>query len=443
MRFGIKSYPFTIPGTVITLLVLYLFGTGYIRSDYQSVFIALSFFFIVMVLFSWCFYFSGKYFFNEIDFRSNGVISTSEHDKNSQMVLFEEKPPVFYRYSMIMRGRFHAAGKSFPYFRRYSSDRDGKIVFSLRIKSPGSLEVGTEYYLEDIFGFVRIKCSSGGRKSFNIAAGNPDEAYADSNDVPVSFEKNKKPDDNDYEKILMREYMRGDRSRDINWKASSKSNTMFTRISQGNDTEVKKINIIYFPDPLLFSDNLYRGFLVYRYMREYFRFYLYELFRKEGCLFNIFINGERTEVHDSKGIDLAVQNLSKPYIKGSPDADIYDETGSFIVFTESADKLSEIRHLFKKDDSVRFFYPETAVIDCEKRVSEGDNQGYYIQSRNFYYPGQGILTGAGYIFDMFRFTHGKYCEKYSHDPVSSDGNFRKIRIISPVSGTGNGRGRKA
>ncbi len=86
----------------------------------------------------------------------------------------------------------------------------------------------------------------------------------------------------------MREYMRGDRSRDINWKASSKSNTLYTKIAPGNDNEIRKINLVYAADPEIFKKDIFSGFLVHRFFREYFRFFVNDLLNIENYKFSNF-----------------------------------------------------------------------------------------------------------------------------------------------------------
>ena len=395
----LKKCPFTLPGTAALLTVLYVFGRGCADSDYQSNFIAFVFLLIFLVIFTAAFYFSSRFRLNETAVKSKGEISTSGSDRNFQSIVFEERPPVFFRYSAVIKGSFHTADKSFKYYKRYDSDRNGVIDFSYRLYSPGLLDSVCEYYLEDIFGLMRISCGESERNSVRIIPGLPVNASRNSRDSMSSLVKNKKPDENDFEKILMREYMTGDRSRDINWKASSKSNTLYTRIAPGNDNEVRKINFVYCPDPSLFDKNIYKGFLIFRFFREYFRYYINDLYSRENYKFSVFINGRKIQAEDRGSLDHVYRELAVPEIRNDFDKSIQETEGAFIVFCENPDHIENYKALFLHASGLRYFYPAVLTADLKgEKIMSGS--GYIIDGRNFESPGEGVFQGQSFIRSM-------------------------------------------
>ena len=433
MKNGKTLYPFTIPGTVIFTLVLYLFGYGYASSDYQSIFISAVFFTALVIITCVCWYFSSKNYLGKVIFKSSGTVTTSSSDINTQSIIFDAKPPLFFRYKTFIKGQFEVSGKSFRYRRSFASDREGRIEFSFNFNSPGLLKLNVSYYLEDIFGFTRIKCYPQDNKTIHAVPGIPELCFMDKKDPLISLEKNKKPDDNDYEKILMREYVSGDRSRDINWKASSKGNALYTKISPGNDTQIKKINIIYLSDPSVFDNNLYRGFLVYRYLREYFKYFIYNLFTSGNYKFNIFINGLKISAVDRSGLERAVRELSLPDIKNNFGNTITEEEGSFIVFSENPAVTEGINRILSSSSSVRFFYPEI-VYNQDKSIgelSENSFSGFGIKDAFFTTPGKGLNPGLRYHKDMrdFFLLKGRNAEYGIRDK-----NVRYVKIITGDNG---------
>ena len=427
MRQILKKYPFTLPGTAALLTVLFVMGKGYAVSDYQNIFIASVFFIIFLIIFLSAVYFSGKYSLNEISVKSKGEISSSGSDRNRQSIIFEEAPPVFFRYSSVIKGRFHTADKSFYYYKRYNSDRDGVIEFSFQFNSPGLLEVAYEYYLEDIFGLLRIGCGDSVKKQIQVLPGLPANAFKNSRDSMSSLVKNKKPDENDFEKILMREYMRGDRSRDINWKASSKSNTLYTRIAPGNDNEIKKINFVYCTDPSLFNKNIYKGLLVFRYFREYFRYFINNLYSIENYKFNVFINSRKISAEDKNSLDNVYRELSMPEIRNDFEKSIQDTSGSFIVFSESQDYLENLKPLFSHAAGVRYFYPE--IVKPEKEDKNALSHSYYaIEGRNIDSPGKGVFSGYTFLKSMRDF----YKTGVLENRISNDNDSRAVKIITAL-----------
>ena len=444
-----KYYPLTLPGTAAASAVLFLFGRGYADSDYQSLFIAAVFFIILLILASAAYYFSGKYYLNGISFKSRGEVSTSSYEKDIQNIFFEERPPLFFRYSCAIKGRFSVTGKSFFYYNRFISDKNGIIRFSYNFKSPGLLNASLYYYLEDIFGLFRIACSPPEVKKVRSVPGLPDEVEINRKDSLTSYVKNKKPDENDYEKILMREYMSGDRSRDINWKASSKSNTIYTRIAPGNDNQIKKINLVYCSDPGLFDKNTCRGFLVFRYFREYFRFLINNLFSTDNYKFIIYINGEKISADDRRGLESVYRELALPELRNDFEKSIHEEEGSFIVFCENPQKIEEIKSVFSNASGVKFFYPQIVnpVKSLDKsgslkefKSSAGSRpldspgeavkiqgrSGYRVNGSSFSTPGNGIYPGLRFFRDM-RYFYKSFSSNYEYTLNESDA--RSVEIV--------------
>ena len=420
IRRGIH-YPLTLPGTAAVLTVLFFFGKGYSDSDYQGIFISAVFFLVFLLLAAAGYFFAGKSSLSDVSIKSIGDISSSSRDKNVQKIIFGERPPVFFRYSSVLKGRFCVTGKSFPWFSRFNSDRNGLIEYSFNFSSPGLLELGTEYFIEDVFGIFRIPCAERETNSVRIVPGLPDNASVDTKDSLSSFVKNKKPDDNDYEKILMREYMRGDRSRDINWKASSKSNTLYTRIAPGNDTEIKKINIVYVSDPDLFKDSIYSSFLIYRCFREYFRFFIHSLNSMESYKFSVYVNGMRINAEDRHGLDTAYRELSMPEIDNNFEKSLQDEEGAFVVFCENPGNIEDVKSCFTNASAVRYFYP---VIVRGSDPGKTEKSGYSIKS-SFESPGESVFTGVRFFREMRAFNRAKS----SPGNVVADADARIVEII--------------
>ena len=390
MRKILKHYPLTLPGTAAVSTVLFVFGKGYADSDYQSIFISSVFFLILFIIASVLFYYSGRYRHNNITVKIKGEISSSSVSGNSIVIAFEQPPPVFFRYSAVIKGYFHVTGKSFRYFRRFISDRSGIIESGFRLKTPGIIDAESIYCLEDIFGLMRIPCAGKEIISIPVIPGLPDNAVRNIKDSMSSFVKNKKPDENDFEKILMREYIRGDRSRDINWKASSKSNTIFTRIAPGNDNEVKQINIVYCSDPDLFGESVYQGFLVFRFFREYFRFYLNSLLTAENYKFSVFINSKNITVADINGLNAVNRELSLQEIRNDFEKIFSESEGPFAVFCEKPEMIEDLEPFFINSSGFCFFYPR--IIKQENPDMKRDEENrYMIDGSGFDSPGEGIF----------------------------------------------------
>ncbi len=428
MKKIISKYPLTLPGTCAFITVFAVLVKGYTDSDYQTVFIAIVFFVLFLIILSVSVFFAGKTRLYNLDIRSQGCITSSEKDENTQSIIFEFPPPVFFRYSAVIRGSLNVYNKKLKYFNKSNSNKEGCISFSYFFNIPGLLESVIEFYIEDIFGLVSVRCSDTRKNSVKIVPGTPENAFKSSSDSMSSFIKNKKPAGNDYEKIFMREYMSGDRFRDINWKASSKSNTVYTRIAPDNDDKIKKINFVYCGFSELFTDNIYRGFLVVKYFREYFRFFVNNLFSMEDYKLKFFVNGNILSAEDRSSLENIYAELSCPVIKNDFEQTVKEEEGSFIVFCEDKKQIEKFKNLFSNASDTRFFYPETLTY-LQIKENNISNTGYGIDLCSFEDPGKGVFSGQGFYKSMRSY----FKQLRSREDIYNNKNSRAVKIISRIT----------
>jgi hypothetical protein len=151
----------------------------------------------------------------------------------------------FYRLHFSLRGKLQVSERSFlRYYDDFSSTGD-TIVLPLSFPLSGIFHLRGRLLIQDFLGLTRAELGGdhwrrlviqprvlGGNYSFNHVA---TEGSEDQN----------KFSDSDVERYYMREYVPGDRFRDINWKASSRGDKIYTRISPLAQEKTQIISILF------------------------------------------------------------------------------------------------------------------------------------------------------------------------------------------------------
>lgn len=138
----------------------------------------------------------------------------------------------FFRLHFRIRGRFDCGLKS-PLFvsSEGSADSGGSIHVPLYFPLCGILHAQGALFIRDLLGFVRVRLRDEPPRDIVVKPPLFSVPEALRVDVTSSPEPSRKQQTSDEDKYYMREYVPGDRMKDINWKASFRLNELITRVS--------------------------------------------------------------------------------------------------------------------------------------------------------------------------------------------------------------------
>ncbi len=238
-----KYWPLTVSGTFLLGIALYLLGVGYTeKNGYAFTFSFLSLLLLVIL--------SALSRIQAYRMRFSSLIWDVSHPpvarvKCVQKVQIADTSAFyFFRIHFNIRGKLKT-GRSADFFYRHeqSVSRGGTTDIEMYFPLSGSLEVRGDLAVRDIFGLtVSFTGEKENRRIPVLAPVFPDRP-ASSFTVSMSYESSKKTQSSEEEKYYMREYMPGDRMKDINWKASFRLSEMITRISPVSPEPSKLIEI--------------------------------------------------------------------------------------------------------------------------------------------------------------------------------------------------------
>lgn len=237
-------YPFTIPGTVIFGLIMYLIGAGYTQNNPYALFISFMGLFVLAVLITLSriqAYRLGK---EQLAWDASSPLYSGRDGGAQRFYTGSFGSWFFFRVHVRVRGKLKLGSGAFLRVLRESAfTGNGALELPLRFQCSGTFSGTGIYSIKDVFGLVRA--GAGGPVTRTL----PVQPSLLSEEMPLRIDISGGEDDtqprksSDQEKYYQREYMPGDRFRDVNWKATSRIGEMFTRISPVTEEETKLVLI--------------------------------------------------------------------------------------------------------------------------------------------------------------------------------------------------------
>lgn len=227
-----RGYPLTATGTLVLAICFYLLGVSKGTGNmYAFIFSATGFLVLVFLV--------TDGYIQRFRFRHATPVLDSGHSLYARLSgqvqavhLGDQQCHYFYRFHFVIRGPFRVGRNSNFHFRAEGASSDGsQILVPMNFPYCGRGRLKGSLLLRDVFGLVRFFL--GPDEVVDITV----EAPLFPERAPVHFqpastmESSRKLQTAEEEKYYMREYIPGDRLKDINWKSSVRIQELVTRIS--------------------------------------------------------------------------------------------------------------------------------------------------------------------------------------------------------------------
>jgi hypothetical protein len=151
----------------------------------------------------------------------------------------------FFRIRYLLSGGVFAGGHPLCFHLRsgrYRPGEDGRLELPLSLPHCGTFHASLTVCVEDIFGLTRGQSGIRQTRALPILPGVLGRPARYRIAERGAEEKNRMKE-SEVERYYMREYIPGDRFRDINWKASSRGDKLYTRISPVAQEETTTVTI--------------------------------------------------------------------------------------------------------------------------------------------------------------------------------------------------------
>ncbi|MFN3604741.1 MAG: DUF58 domain-containing protein [Leptonema sp. (in: bacteria)] len=350
-------FPFTSLGFLLFLTSLYLLGHSWGTGNlYAFLFSMLSFFLLFLILaIGFLLKFKNQ---SEIFFLDTSKSLYSRFHDQSLSVVFNFTLPIFFRVHYLLTGSF-LVGRNAEfscYFHSSFRPTDKQKTLEIPIYFPfcGKTNFMGWISIRDIFGLIKIPFRI--EKNINLLILPPFfPEKSQLHILPASTQDHlRNVRSSDEEKYFMREYVPGDRLKDINWKSSMKIQELITRISPSSPEESHLIYIEirpYHPN----SKDGPQAILQLNYLKSWVLSFL-RIMKKNhpNYKFQIFTGKETIFLEDELDIEAFAKNLAElPYLKESK---IHEAPNTLERFVFSTGFDTQISHYLNYTRSKIFLF---------------------------------------------------------------------------------------
>ncbi|HBS06741.1 MAG TPA: hypothetical protein DEA96_17360 [Leptospiraceae bacterium] len=227
-----RGYPLTATGTLLFAAAIYLLGLWKGSGNAYAFIFGASALAVLILLVS-------DGYIQKFRFRHATPVLDSSHSVFARLKgqvqavhLGDQKCHYFYRFHFVIRGPFSVGRDSSFSFRAEGASPDGSLILvPLNFPYSGRGIFKGSLLLRDVFGLVRFFLGEDERVEITVEAPLFPEKAPVHFQPASSMESSRKMQTSEEEKYYMREYIPGDRLKDINWKSSIRIQELITRIS--------------------------------------------------------------------------------------------------------------------------------------------------------------------------------------------------------------------
>ena len=247
----------------------------------------------------------------------------------------------FLRAHLIILGRY-TYSRSRPLFVRHEISLQGESasMFSLQYPLSGSVHAHYATVIKDMFGLCRAPIGAHREKTLLVRPGRIDERRPPNVEALSGDENQNRMKSSDIERYFMRDYIPGDRERDINWKASSRFSELFTRISPVTQEKTQLITIFFRPFNSIPDDSL-ESLAVLDRCKSMLLFFIRSVHVVHPEYeYRVFVGNDLVELEGEDQIERFASDLASTHFRsygGGYDVSAADLSGGAYVFTTACD----------------------------------------------------------------------------------------------------------
>jgi hypothetical protein len=239
-------YPFTLAGTVLLICTVLLFGDAFFNLNPYSFVLAIT----AAVILSVTALISRIQAENckQLPYEWDSTLPLYAGARDQQHTVYCEGQKIlpFFRLHFRLFGRFYAAVKeSFLFYREFSTAHAEKLEFSLYFPLCGTLQVAGYLLIKDIFGLSQARFTKAMPRTLIVRPPlikwETDPSLLTMDGLEDTIRKK----DTSEERYYQREYMAGDKLRDINWKVSERFASLITKVSHITQEKTRMLTIFF------------------------------------------------------------------------------------------------------------------------------------------------------------------------------------------------------
>jgi uncharacterized protein (DUF58 family) len=192
----------------------------------------------------------------QVEWDTSSPVFARKRDNDHHVSIRGFRSLPFFRVHFLLRGRLQAGRNAKLLYHREIPENEGVIYTGTRYPVSGAFHGKGALLVKDVFGLARGSLPVSFERSIVVRPAPLSDREQPRVEAQKGDENKSRLKSSDVERYFMREYIPGDRHRDINWKASSRFSELFTRISPVTQEKTKIITVHFRPYTSMQTDSL-------------------------------------------------------------------------------------------------------------------------------------------------------------------------------------------
>ena len=180
----------------------------------------------------------------EFEWDSAAPLAARDHGAQHRLRTRSARSWLFYRIHLRIGWRLQAGRRAVLRGYREVATPGGEAAIPLWFPCSGRLDLTGRLTVRDVFGLTRAQIRPPERRTLMVRPGLLGEQAAPPVEISAGYDTTQRARTADEEQYFMREYVPGDRLKDINWKATSRLGELITRISPITQEQTPELHVV-------------------------------------------------------------------------------------------------------------------------------------------------------------------------------------------------------
>ena len=244
LRLARHYYPFTLLGSALAAAAVYLLGSAFASGSPHEFLLASTGFLTLLVLAGLGRLQAYRFKLIEFEWDSSAPLAAREQGAQHRLRTRNARSWLFYRIHLRLAWRLQAGRRAALYGYREVATPGGEAAIPLWFPCSGRLDLTGRLAVGDVFGLTRAQIRAPERRTLIVRPGLLGEQAAPPVEISAGYDTTQRSRTADEEQYFMREYVPGDRLKDINWKATSRLGELITRISPLTQEQTPELHVV-------------------------------------------------------------------------------------------------------------------------------------------------------------------------------------------------------
>ena len=237
-------YPLSLLGTAVCAAAVYLLGSAFASGSPHEFLLSVTGFLILLVLAALGRLQAYRFKLVEFEWDSSAPLGAREYGAQHRLRTRAAKSWLFYRIHLRIAWRLQAGRRAVLRGYREAATSGGEAAIGLWFPCSGVLQMTGRLTVRDVFGLTRAQIRPPERRTLVVRPGLLAEQATPPVEISTGFDTTQRAQTSDEEQYFMREYIPGDRLKDINWKATSRLGELITRISPITQEQTQELHVV-------------------------------------------------------------------------------------------------------------------------------------------------------------------------------------------------------